>query len=131
MFFFPCTHGIIIVQDIRKIKLKSPAFLRKGVFQMCKYASRCALCNRTVEVHAQQQDMNTVEIKIASDCPNLQPLVNRPIHLDAIYEIIASKEESLLYGLIKQYHRQIEDCTAYEIIKDSIGQSLGRYYELA
>ncbi|MDN5277527.1 MAG: hypothetical protein PWR01_1492 [Clostridiales bacterium] len=98
---------------------------------MCKYASRCALCNRTVEVQAQQQDMNTVEIKISSDCPNLQPLVNRPIHLDAIYEVIASKEQSLLYGLLKQYHRQIEDCTVYDIIKDSIGQNLGRYYELA
>lgn len=98
---------------------------------MCKYSSRCALCNRTVEVRAQQQDMNTVEIKISSDCPNLQQLVNRPICLDAMYEVIAPKERSMLYGLLKQYHRQLENCTVYDIIKNSIGQNLGRYYELA
>ncbi len=98
---------------------------------MCKYASKCTLCNRTVEVHTEQQDMNTVEIKISSDCPNLQPLINRLICLDAIYEVIASKEQSFLYGLLKQHHKQIEGCTVYEMIKDFIGQNLGRYYELA
>lgn len=98
---------------------------------MCKYASRCSLCNRTLEVQAQQQDMNIVKIKISSDCPNLEPLVNRTICLDAIYEVIAPKERSLLYELLKHCHQQIESCTAYDIIKDSIGQNLGRYYELA
>lgn len=98
---------------------------------MCKYTSNCALCNRTVEVQAEQQDMNTVEIKISSDCPNLQPLVNKPICLDAVYEVISSKERSLLYNLLKQHHHQIEGCTVYDMVKDTIGQSLGRYYELA
>lgn len=98
---------------------------------MCRYSSKCALCNNTIEIEAQQKDMNVVEVKISSECPNLQPLLNTPIRLDAIYEVIASKEQSLLYSLLKQYHQQIDGCTAYDIIKDSIGKNLGRYYELA
>lgn len=98
---------------------------------MCKYSSKCALCNNTIEIEAQQKDMNVVELKISCECPNLQSLVNKSIFLDAIYEVISSKEQSLLYSLIKQYHKQIDECTAYDIIKDSIEKNLGRYYELA
>ncbi|NLO83471.1 MAG: hypothetical protein GX094_10535 [Clostridiales bacterium] len=98
---------------------------------MCKFESRCALCNYNIEIQVEQKNMNHVEIKLSSECPNLRPFTKIPLQFDAIYEVIAPKENSQFYRLLKQHHNHVERCTAYDSVIDSIGKNLGRYYELA
>jgi len=97
---------------------------------MCIYSGNCALCNYPLTVRAEQLDMNNAKIKIASECPNLQDIVEQPIAIDAMKEIIVDKNKSDVYKL---FHRNshLSECTAYDIIRDAIGRNLGRYYELA
>ncbi|NLX70343.1 MAG: hypothetical protein GX024_05525 [Clostridiales bacterium] len=98
---------------------------------MHKYDSVCALCNYTIKIEAQHKDMNEVELKISSECPNLRKFINTPIHIDAINEVINPKDNSRFYQLLKQHHSHIDRCTAYDSLLDCLGKSLGRYYELA
>lgn len=96
---------------------------------MCKYLSVCSLCNHEIQVNAAHENMKDVSLEISSECPNIQALVNHPISLDAIYEIVVSKEKSELYSLISQHHAH-NGCSLYDNVKDAIGKNLGRYYEL-
>lgn len=97
---------------------------------MCKYASSCELCGYAIEVKTEHQNMQEIKIEIASDCPNVSSVTNRPIILDAIKELMVTKEKSEFYHLLDG-HRHPEDCTLYDNVKDAIGRSLGRYYEIA
>jgi len=97
---------------------------------MCKYYSTCSRCKYEIEVFAEQQNMNDVNVKIATDCPNVQPITKIPISLDAIYEMTVPKEKSKLYNLLSDQHLK-EGCTLYDNVMNAIGKNLGRYYELA
>ncbi|NLU37152.1 MAG: hypothetical protein GXX01_09100 [Clostridiales bacterium] len=98
---------------------------------MCKYDYQCKLCGFKIDVKAEYKDMQDVVLKVSSDCPNLNPVTKEPIVLDAMYELMVPKEKSAVMQLLKDKHRHIEECTAYESIRDAIGLSLGRYFEIA
>ena len=69
-------------------------------------------------------------LKLASDCPNLDFASQSPIILDAMHEVIASREKSKFAKLLDE-NSHPGDCSAYNGVIDAIGLSLGRYYELA
>jgi len=98
---------------------------------MCKYNYDCKLCQFKIDVKAEYKNMQDVVLKISSDCPNLNPVTQEPITLDAMYELMVPKEKSAFMKLLKDNHRHIEQCTAYDGVIDAIGASLGRYYEIA
>lgn len=97
---------------------------------MCKYSSTCPRCNYEIQVVAEQQNMNDVNLKIATDCPITQPITESPIYLDAVYEMTVPKEKSKLYSLLSEHHLD-DGCILYDTVMDAIGRNLGRYYEIA
>jgi uncharacterized Fe-S cluster-containing protein len=113
----------------RIFRLES-AFCERRI-SMYKCEATCSLCNYKISIKVEQKNMNEAEVKLSSECPNLQQFTNIPLHLDAIYEIVNPKENSQFYRLLKQHHSHIDRCAAYDSVLDSIGKNLGRYYELA
>ncbi|NLB43383.1 MAG: hypothetical protein GX815_14240 [Clostridiales bacterium] len=97
---------------------------------MCKYDFECQRCGMDVEVTSEHQNLQDVSLKLASDCPNLDFASQSPIILDAMHEVIASREKSKFAKLLDE-NSHPGDCSAYNGVIDAIGLSLGRYYELA
>jgi len=97
---------------------------------MSKYSSTCSRCHYEIQVFAEQQNTNDINIKIASDCPATKSINQSNITLDAIYEMTVPKEKSKFYNLLSDCHLE-EGCTLYENVMDAVGRDLGRYYELA
>jgi len=97
---------------------------------MCNYSSVCKLCGFSISVNAEHQNMQDITVDISSDCPNMDLVTQTPITLDAMYELMVSKEKSEFMKLMNE-HSHPHECSAYDIIKDAIGRSLARYYEIA
>ena len=97
---------------------------------MCKYAYQCKQCGLDIKVKAEHQNMQDVIVELASDCPNLDFINNTPFAVDPMHELMVSKEKSELYKLMRN-HPHPDGCTVYDNVIDAIGQSLGRYYEIA
>ncbi|HHY81116.1 MAG TPA: hypothetical protein GX505_00320 [Clostridiales bacterium] len=97
---------------------------------MCKYAFQCKQCGFGVEIKAEHLNMQDVVIELASECPNLDFIKHTPLVLDAMHELMVTKEKSNFYNLVKE-HPHPSGCTVYDNVIDAIGQSLGRYYEIA
>lgn len=97
---------------------------------MCKYDFECQRCGMEVEVTSEQQNMQDVLIKLASNCPNLDFASQSPIILDAMYEVLVSREKSKFAKMLDE-NSHPDECSAYDGVIDAIGLSLGRYYELA
>ncbi len=97
---------------------------------MCKYDFDCQRCGMKVEVTSEHQNMQDVSIKLATICPNLDFTSQSPIILDAMREVIVSREKSKFAKMLEE-NSHPGDCSAYDGVIDAIGLSLGRYYELA
>lgn len=97
---------------------------------MCKYASSCQLCDYTINIHAEQENMQDININVSSGCPSITSVAGRAITLDAMKELMVPKEKSSFYHLM-QAHPHPQECTLYDSVIDAIGKSLGRYCELA
>lgn len=97
---------------------------------MCKYVSSCQRCNFAIEIHTEYENMQDLVLDISSDCPNLNSISGTSITLDAMHELIVSKDKSNFMKKMDELSHP-RDCTVYESVIDAIGKSLGRYYELA
>jgi hypothetical protein len=97
---------------------------------MCKYVTICKRCGLNIEVNAEYENMQDVILKLASDCPNLDFVSQTPLTLDAMHELMVSKEKSEFMKLLDD-NSHPKDCSVYDSVIDAIGQGLGRYYEIA
>jgi hypothetical protein len=97
---------------------------------MCKYSTVCKRCGLTIEVRAEYKNMQDVTLNLSSDCPNLDIVSQSPLTLDAMRELMVPKEKSEFMKLLGE-NSHPGDCSVYESVIDAIGQSLGRYYEIA
>lgn len=95
---------------------------------MCQYNFECKRCGIRINVKTEHQNMQDVVLDISSSCPNLDPVTQTPITLDAMHELMVPKENSEFMKLLDGHHA--EGCSAYDGMIDAIGFSLGRYFEI-
>ena len=70
---------------------------------MIKVEIDAGICGFTSTVLAESPDMQNVEVRFSTNCPNLKPLEGDPITIDAYTEAFGPVGETSVYHLMRPY----------------------------
>ncbi|MFQ6057814.1 MAG: hypothetical protein ACE5MB_02900 [Anaerolineae bacterium] len=69
---------------------------------MAKAHIKAGSCGFTVDVVATLQDKRTVNLEIASDCPNLEPWIQELKQVDPYYEVEPRSDKGRIRSLVNK-----------------------------
>ncbi|MFQ6014299.1 MAG: hypothetical protein ACE5NP_02500 [Anaerolineae bacterium] len=79
---------------------------------MAKAHIKAGSCGFTVDVVATLQDKRTVNLEIASDCPNLEPLIQELKQVDPYYEVEPRSDKARIRPLVNEHLQHCASCPA-------------------
>lgn len=70
---------------------------------MAKSEINAGVCGFVTEVEAESEDLQTVTIRIKTQCPNLKPLEKEPMEVDGFVECFGKIGEGEIFGQCRKY----------------------------